>query len=42
MKEAYYQMRGWDTATGIPTPERLNALGLAYLVNDLWGASKSG
>jgi aldehyde:ferredoxin oxidoreductase len=42
MKEAYYQMRGWDRATGIPTRERLTTLGLAYLIPDLWGAPNSG
>ncbi len=36
MKDAYYQFRGWDTATGIPTPDTLRGLGLEELVSDLW------
>jgi aldehyde:ferredoxin oxidoreductase len=38
MKDAYYDLRGWDRATGIPTPETLRRLGLAFLVGDLWGS----
>jgi aldehyde:ferredoxin oxidoreductase len=38
MKDSYYEYRGWDLATGIPTPKKLNELGLGYLVGDLWGA----
>jgi aldehyde:ferredoxin oxidoreductase len=38
MKDAYYELRGWDQATGIPTPETLRRLGLAALVADLWGS----
>jgi aldehyde:ferredoxin oxidoreductase len=37
MKDAYYQFRSWDQATGIPTPEKLTALGLEELIPDLWG-----
>lgn len=36
MKDAYYQMRGWDVATGIPTPTKLHDLGLDYLTPQLW------
>lgn len=36
MKDAYYERRGWDRATGIPTPEKLRELGLESLVADLW------
>ena len=36
MKDAYYELRGWDKATGIPTPEKLGELGLDVLVADLW------
>jgi aldehyde:ferredoxin oxidoreductase len=36
MKDAYYDLRGWDRAIGIPTPETLRRLGLAALVGDLW------
>ena len=28
MKDAYYEMRGWDLRTGIPTRERLKMLGI--------------
>lgn len=38
MKDAYYEFRGWDKATGIPTPEKLRELGLDELVADLWSA----
>jgi aldehyde:ferredoxin oxidoreductase len=38
MKDSYYDLRGWDRATGIPTPETLRRLGLAALVGDLWGS----
>ena len=36
MKDAYYQFRGWDKSTGVPTPEKLRALGLQDLIEDLW------
>ena len=36
MKDAYYEFRGWDRVTGIPTRERLKKLDLEYLVPDLW------
>ena len=29
MKDEYYEIRGWDRETGIPTPEKLADLGLA-------------
>ncbi|MGD9032302.1 MAG: aldehyde ferredoxin oxidoreductase C-terminal domain-containing protein, partial [Desulfobacteraceae bacterium] len=37
MKDAYYEFRGWDKATGIPTPEKLRGLELDDLIEDLWG-----
>jgi aldehyde:ferredoxin oxidoreductase len=37
MKDAYYQIRGWDVATGIPTPARLHELDLDYLIPQLAG-----
>ena len=37
MKDAYYEFRGWDKATGIPTPEKLQELELDDLIEDLWG-----
>jgi aldehyde:ferredoxin oxidoreductase len=37
MKDAYYQIRGWDKTSGVPTPETLVSLGLGDLVADLWG-----
>lgn len=36
LKDAYYTFRGWDMATGIPTPDTLRRLGLEELVSDLW------
>jgi aldehyde:ferredoxin oxidoreductase len=38
MKDAYYELRGWDIESGTPTPEKLRQLGLDDLVNDLWDA----
>jgi aldehyde:ferredoxin oxidoreductase len=35
--DAYYELRGWDKATGKPTVERLKELGLEELIPDLWG-----
>ncbi|MFC2046173.1 aldehyde ferredoxin oxidoreductase family protein [Chloroflexota bacterium] len=40
MKDAYYELRGWDQATGIPTRETLRGLGLDGLVGELWGTEK--
>jgi aldehyde:ferredoxin oxidoreductase len=37
MKDAYYQSRGWDPVTGVPTLEKLRELGLDSLVTDLGG-----
>jgi aldehyde:ferredoxin oxidoreductase len=36
MLDAYYDFRGWDKATGIPTPDKLRELGLDALIADLW------
>jgi aldehyde:ferredoxin oxidoreductase len=36
MKDAYYDFRGWDQATGIPTPQKLRNLGLDELIADMW------
>ena len=33
--DAYYDFRGWDKATGKPTPEKFNELGLGFLAADL-------
>jgi aldehyde:ferredoxin oxidoreductase len=35
MKDAYYELRGWDVATGIPTPTKLHELDLDYLIPQL-------
>lgn len=32
MKDAYYEFRGWDVATGIPTPAKLHELDLDDLI----------
>ena len=37
MLEAYYAARGWDPATGRPTKEKLESLGLDGVAKDLWG-----
>jgi aldehyde:ferredoxin oxidoreductase len=37
MKDAYYDFRGWDSATGLPTQEKLRELELEDLILDLWG-----
>ncbi len=34
--DTYYELMGWDRASGRPRPETLRALGLAYVVPDLW------
>jgi aldehyde:ferredoxin oxidoreductase len=36
LKDAYYELRGWEKATGIPTREKLQELGLEDLLTDLW------
>lgn len=36
LKDAYYDFRGWDLATGLPTPDTLRRLDLDELVPDLW------
>jgi len=36
MKDAYYQFRGWDHATGTPSPAKLKELGMDELIPDLW------
>lgn len=35
MKDEYYEIRGWDKATGIPTPERLMRLDLPDIAEDM-------
>jgi aldehyde:ferredoxin oxidoreductase len=37
LKDSYYRIRGWDPATGIPTPAKLGELGLADLAVHLGG-----
>jgi len=39
MKDAYYELRGWDLSTGIPTPAKLHDLDLDYLIPQLWNNS---
>ncbi|MBC7235962.1 MAG: hypothetical protein H5T69_08975 [Chloroflexi bacterium] len=36
MLDKYYELRGWDPATGWPTRERLQALGLGDVANELY------
>jgi aldehyde:ferredoxin oxidoreductase len=35
MKDEYYQIRGWDRETGIPTPQRLLRLDLPDIAEDM-------
>jgi len=35
--DAYYDFRGWDKATGKPTREKLEELGLSSVADDIWG-----
>jgi aldehyde:ferredoxin oxidoreductase len=35
MLEDYYVMRGWDKETGVPTQERLRALGISEVAKDM-------
>ena len=37
MLDKYYELRGWDKATGKPTPEKLRELGLEEYVPQVWG-----
>jgi aldehyde:ferredoxin oxidoreductase len=37
MKDSYYEFRGWDLTSGIPTPGKLNELSLGDLAGELWG-----
>ena len=37
MKDAYYEFRGWDKKTGIPTSEKLHELDLGDIAEDMWG-----
>jgi aldehyde:ferredoxin oxidoreductase len=40
MLDEYYQLRGWDVETGIPTKEKLHELGLDYIAKDLQKRNK--
>jgi aldehyde:ferredoxin oxidoreductase len=35
LKDTYYHLRGWDVATGHPTPKKLKELGLSYIAKDM-------
>jgi aldehyde:ferredoxin oxidoreductase len=35
MKDEYYQLRGWDVATGLQTKSKLEELGLDEVAKDL-------
>jgi len=37
LKDAYYDLRGWDKKTGKPSVDKLQELGLDNLVEELWG-----
>ncbi len=36
MRRLYYELMGWDSESGKPLPETLQALGLEALIADLW------
>jgi len=36
MLDAYYELRGWDKATGKPSPEKLRELGLEEVIPVIW------
>jgi len=35
MKDEYYQHRGWNVETGLPTKTRLAEIGLGDIIDDL-------
>jgi len=35
MLDAFYEEKGWEVSTGLPTPQKLKELGLDYAVKDL-------
>jgi len=37
MLDKYYELRGWDKATGKPTAAKLKQLGLEEYIPDIWG-----
>jgi aldehyde:ferredoxin oxidoreductase len=37
MLDKYYELRGWDKATGKPTPEKLKELDLEEYIAEIWG-----
>ena len=38
MLTAYYDVRGWDQATGFPTRDKFSELGLSWLSDGLWSS----
>ena len=38
--DEYYELRGWDKKTGLPTKEKLIELGLDDIANDLFEQGK--
>jgi aldehyde:ferredoxin oxidoreductase len=35
MLDNYYELRGWDNRTGIPTRAKLEAIGLRFVADEL-------
>ena len=35
LKEKYYDQMGWDPVRGVPTPERLESLGIGWVTDAL-------
>jgi len=40
LKDRFYQLRGWDTGTGVPTPAKLEELGMKAVADKLQSAGK--
>jgi len=38
--DPYYEFRGWDKATGKPTPEKLKELGLEEVISQIRGGKE--
>ncbi len=38
MKDSYYELRGWDVTSGIPSPAKLHELDLDYLIPQIWNS----
>ena len=41
LKDEYYELRGWDVKTGIPTRKKLKELGLKYIADELESTTRT-